>query len=68
MGGVVYGSIAAYIQSLIGNVAARSLFSILQSLGALGFGSTLITVGIVLLVVGGASFWAIKRYSSSGSS
>lgn len=33
-GGVVAGSIAAGVQSMIGNVAAGSLFAALQSLGA----------------------------------
>ena len=34
--GITAGSIAAYIQSIIGNVSAGSFFALLQSTGALG--------------------------------
>ena len=40
-GGVTAGSLAAGIQSMIGNVAAGSLFAQLQSIGALGLGTVL---------------------------
>ena len=35
------GTLAAWIQSIIGNVAAGSLFAQLQSIGALGLGAVL---------------------------
>lgn len=33
-GGIIFGSFAAYWQSIIGNVVGGSFFSVLQSLGA----------------------------------
>ena len=42
--GIAAGSTAAAIQSGIGNVAAGSLFSIMQSLGMTGFFAKLATV------------------------
>ena len=48
-GGVAAGSYAAAWQSVIGNVAAGSLFAILQSLGATGLGTILFgTTGTAL--------------------
>lgn len=45
-GGVVAGSIAAGVQSSIGNVAAGSMFATLQSIGATG-GLSLVAKGAV---------------------
>lgn len=45
----ILGSIAAGIQGVIGNVAARSLFAILQSAGAGGYGVAAIH-GIVRVI------------------
>lgn len=43
-GGVAAGSCAAFWQSVIGSVSAGSLFALLQSIGAAGFGA----VGIII--------------------
>lgn len=52
--GVVPNSVAAVWQSTIGNVAAGSLFSILQSLGATGIGVLLTgSISAVLALLGG---------------
>ena len=52
--GVVFGSFAAWWQSMIGNVAAGSLFALLQSAGA-GVVCTFLTrniiVGIAVFIV-----------------
>lgn len=59
--GVKYGSLAAYIQSMIGSVQAQSLFALLQSSGATG---ALIpgvgTIFIVVAVSGGA--YSVYKY------
>ena len=50
-GGVVASSIAAGIQSTIGNVAAGSFFAVLQSVGAAGLG----TAGMAAVGAAGAA-------------
>lgn len=55
--GIRIGSIAAGIQSGIGNVAAGSLFSFLQSFTAVSGGATLMAVGVLIT---GAS-WGLKK-------
>jgi hypothetical protein len=53
--GIALGSIAAWIQSLFGNVVAGSLFASLQSLGALGVFSSMALYGgiaFICIVVG----------------
>jgi hypothetical protein len=55
--GVAAGSIAAGIQAGMGGaVASGSAFAIAQSLGALGAGSAIATVGIPLAAVGLVSY------------
>lgn len=51
-GGIVAGSVAAGIQSGIGNVAAGSVFATVQSLGMTGVLSTTTTLGGVFGVGG----------------
>lgn len=53
--GVAGGSIAAVVQSLIGNVAKGSLFALLTSLGATG-AFTMGPLGIVVLGVGAGKY------------
>lgn len=48
-GGIIFGSIAAGIQSSIGNVAAGSLFATLTSYGMTGISSLLSKVGLGLI-------------------
>jgi len=56
--GVTSGSVAAAIQSIIGNVIAVSLFAILQSLGASGvFGAMSIIGGLVSFLLDGLVSW-----------
>jgi len=50
--GIAYGSMAAGLQSMIGNVVLGSPFSVLQSLGATGVISSLAIVAGVILVGG----------------
>ena len=52
-GGVIAGSIAAYIQSIIGNVSAASVFAWSQSAGALGFlsGGTIIKLWALFIPI-----------------
>ena len=54
--GIVGGSIAAGIQSLIGNVAAGSLFAVCTSLGMSGVFATSAAVGAILGAGGLASY------------
>jgi hypothetical protein len=61
--GIAGGSIAALIQSGIGNVAAGSLFATMQSLGATGTFTAMTTGG---LVTAGASGAAVAITSSDG--
>jgi hypothetical protein len=61
--GIAAGSIAAGIQSGIGNVAAGSLFAMMQSLGATGTFTAMTTGG---LVTAGASGAAVAITSSDG--
>lgn len=50
--GVVAGSIAAGVQSMIGNVAAGSIFAALQSAGAVGLaGTTKVAVAAIAAAV-----------------
>ena len=62
--GVVAGSMAATIQATIGNVVAGSLFSILQSIGAVG---ALSWVATTATTVFGALIGAITGRNSTGS-
>lgn len=48
--GVVAESIAARLQALIGNVAARSVFAIAQSIGATGNLQRVVILLVVLVV------------------
>lgn len=52
VGGVIAGSKAAAIQSIIGNVAAGSLFSMIQSSVMRGIVTAVIATGIVIAVIG----------------
>ncbi|KAH8925312.1 hypothetical protein BT69DRAFT_1332288 [Atractiella rhizophila] len=52
--GVVAGSTAAAVQSVIGNVAAGSLFAVAQSVGAAGIATTTTTAATGVVGVGGA--------------
>ena len=54
--GIVGGSIAAGIQSIIGNVAAGSLFSFFQSLGMTGFFTGVAAKAATIAVTVGALF------------
>lgn len=59
--GIAAKSVAAGMQAGMGNVAAGSTFSILQSAGASG----LLTVGLVgggVIVAGGLTYWGVKSY------
>lgn len=49
--GIVGGSIASAVQSAIGNVAAGSTFSSLQSVGALGGWVGMLLTGVLWLYV-----------------
>ena len=54
--GIVGGSIAAWIQSAIGNIAAGSLFAAFQSAGATGaLASTALAGGATAAVGGGVA-------------
>ncbi|RPB27791.1 hypothetical protein L211DRAFT_833773 [Terfezia boudieri ATCC MYA-4762] len=57
--GVVAGSIAAALQSAIGNVSKKSLFAFLQSVGAGGWGlvalqqtNMLVTIAVIIAAIG----------------
>ena len=58
--GIVGGSIAAGIQSGIGNVAAGSLFSVFQSLGMTGFFTGVAAKAATIAVTVGALFASKK--------
>lgn len=63
-GGVAAGSVGAGVQSMIGNVAAGSMFSAAQSAGVLGIGDKTIAVfsGIGGAAgIGGVYAWIIGR-------
>lgn len=55
--GIVGGSIAAGIQSSIGNVAAGSAFAILQSLGSMGTFTGTIFAGSASIITGTAGYF-----------
>lgn len=58
--GIAAGSIAAGIQSLIGNVAAGSVFAAFQSAGVLGLaGATQAILGAVGAAAGGVLAWFV---------
>lgn len=57
-GGITGGSIAAYIQSVIGNVIVGSLFASAQSAGAVG-AISLTTIGGIILIGGGTGVVAV---------
>ena len=59
-GGIVAGSVAAGIQSLIGNVAAGSLFASLTSLGMTGTLATVAGVGAAVGTAGAVATAASK--------
>ena len=59
--GVKSGSLAALIQSYIGNVSAGSTFAALQSLGASGALATIGFVAVGTVVVGGATYIVYKK-------
>ena len=61
-GGIGAGTLAAAIQSGIGNVAAGSTFAALQSAGATGLVATVGTVGASVAVVGVAGYGGYKVY------
>ncbi len=66
--GIVGGSIAASIQSGIGNVAAGSLFAIFQSAGASGIlASTAIAGGATAAIGGGVAIGHSPTSNSSSS-
>ena len=58
-GGIVAGSVAAGVQSTIGNVAAGSAFSTLTSLGMTGVFSSLSGIGTA--ISGGGLFIYLKN-------
>lgn len=58
--GIVGGSIAAGIQSIIGNVAAGSLFATLTSLGMTGVFASTVAVGAILGGAGGLATYFKK--------
>ena len=60
--GIVGGSIAAGIQSLIGNVAAGSIFAVCTSLGMTGVFATSAAVGAIL-GAGGLAAYIKNRFS-----
>ena len=51
--GIIGGSIAAGIQSIIGNVAAGSIFAVCTSLGMTGVFASSAAVGTLLVGLGG---------------
>ena len=53
-GGVLAGSFAAWIQSMIGNVAAGSIFAFLQGAGAAGCS---FLFNCVMAIIGGIIGW-----------
>ncbi|KAE9975173.1 hypothetical protein BLS_002727 [Venturia inaequalis] len=55
--GVRAGSIAAWIHSTIAPVVARSLFALLQSAGAGGWGSVVLSWAVILVDMGGLFGW-----------
>ena len=61
--GIVGGSIAAGIQSLIGNVAAGSIFAVCTSLGMTGVFATSAAVGAIL-GAGGLAAYIKNRFSA----
>jgi hypothetical protein len=61
-GGIAVGTIAAYIQSIIGNVSKDSLFAILQSAGAKGIITKVIVGASVVVVVAVAVYGGYKYY------
>ena len=63
--GIAAGSIAAGIQSVIGNVAAGSTFATLQSLGATGVIAGLGITGGVVSAVGLLGYGLYKLFSGS---
>jgi hypothetical protein len=58
--GIAVGSIAAGIQSSIGNVAAGSLFATMQSLGATGTTFSAMTTGGIAVTAGSATVAAVQ--------
>ena len=60
--GIVGGSIAAAIQSIIGNVAAGSLFAVCTSLGMTGVFASTATVGAIL-GAGGLTVYINSKFS-----
>ena len=61
--GIVGGSIAAGIQSIIGNVAAGSIFAVCTSLGMTGVFATTATVGAILGSGGLVAYLASKFFA-----
>ncbi len=61
--GIVGGSAAAFMQSLIGNVIVGSTFSLFQSLGATGIFAKAAAIGGTLLGIGifKSFYWVIKK-------
>ena len=59
--GIVGGSIAAGIQSGIGNVAAGSLFSVFQSLGMTGFFTGVATKAAAIMTLTTGALFASKK-------
>ena len=65
--GIAAGSIAACVQSMIGNVAAGSLFATLTSLGMTGTFTTSAAVGAIF-GVGGFSAYLYQKFSPQNDS
>ena len=59
--GVAAGSVASFIQSLIGNVASNSLFATLTSWGMRGFFPFFSKIGFVIFAIGFVSSFFKKE-------
>lgn len=65
--GIAKGSIAAFMQSLVGNMSAGSLFSMLQSFGAVGGFQFMILIGLCGTLLSYLLSFGITSLSTTGS-